>query len=424
MEVRVPGDKSVSHRALVFAALASGESRITGILDSADISATASALRELGISIPAGAPASLRIHGRGLAGLVAPDRPLDCGNSGTTARILLGVLAGYPFQTVLTGDHSLRSRPMRRVTEPLAAAGAEFDELEQADRLPIRVRGARPLRDIRWRSPQPSAQVKSALLLAGLTGQASVVISEAVRSRDHTERMLDAMGVTLSTGTGVDGHTVRMEPADHLAPIDIRVPGDFSAAAFFLALGALRGPLQIVDVGLNPGRVGALHVIRRMGAPIEAIVESTSAGEPIGRVRVEPGPLRGVRVTADEVPSLLDEIPVLAVLAARARGETRFDGVAELRVKETDRIAAVQQNLQALGVETEAGADHLVVMGSTGPLRGRVRSYHDHRIAMAFGVLGALPGNEIQVDGAAAVSISFPDFWERLERVRQELEKQ
>jgi 3-phosphoshikimate 1-carboxyvinyltransferase len=423
VDVRVPGDKSISHRALLFAALATGESRVAGLLDSADTRATAAALRELGIGLPPGALGELRVTGRGTGGFTAPGRPLDCANSGTTARLLLGALAGCRFRAILTGDDSLQSRPMRRVTEPLSAAGARFEELKRNDGLPIAVTGARPLTEMAWRSPQPSAQVKSALLLAGLTGQTAVTVSEAVQSRDHSERMLAAMGARLETGTDEQGYTARMGTTARLDPIDITVPGDFSAAAFFLALGALLGPIRVARVGLNPGRVGAMHVIRRMGARVEAAVEATSAGEPVGSVLVEPADLQGVHVTADEVPALLDEIPILAALAARARGETRFDGVAELRVKESDRIDAVQQNLRALGVETEAGPDHLVVMGGSGPLRGRVRAFHDHRIAMAFGVLGALPGNEIQVEGASAVGISFPDFWERLQRVTQELDR-
>jgi 3-phosphoshikimate 1-carboxyvinyltransferase len=423
VQVRVPGDKSISHRALIFAAMATGESRVAGLLDSADTRATAAALRELGLDIPAGRLDELRITGKGTTGLTAPARVLDCANSGTTARLLLGALAGCPFRTILTGDDSLQARPMRRVTEPLSAAGARFEELRRNDRLPIAVTGARPLQELRWRSPQPSAQVKSALLLAGLTGRAAVTVSEAVQSRDHSERMLAAMGASVVCEADDQGHTVRMAPTDRLDPIDVLVPGDFSAAAFFLALGALRGPVRVAGVGLNPGRTGAMHVIQRMGARVEATVEGTSAGEPVGSVRVEPAALDGVHVTADEVPALLDEIPILAALAARARGETRFDGVAELRVKESDRIDAVQQNLRALGVATEAGPDHLMVMGGAGPLRGRVRAFHDHRIAMAFGVLGALPGNEIQVEGADAVAISFPDFWERLQRVTEELDR-
>jgi 3-phosphoshikimate 1-carboxyvinyltransferase len=423
VEVAVPGDKSITHRALLLAALADGESRLDGLLDSADTRATAAALRELGIDAPTGPLGRARIMGKGTSGLVEPTRPLDCANSGTTARLLLGILAGCPFEAVLTGDPSLRSRPMRRVTEPLAASGASFREMDSTDRLPIRVRGRRPLYPIGWRSPRASAQVKSALLLAGVTGRATVQAGEPGASRDHTERMLQAMGARIETRVLGNARLVVLEPPDRLEPLDLRVPGDLSAAAFFLALGALSGAIRARGVGLNPGRTGALAVLERMGARVEVAEEGEAAGEPVGTITVTapPGRLKGTGVGREEVPALIDEVPVLAALAARAEGETRFDGVAELRVKESDRVDAMSDNLRALGVETETGPDHLVVVGSDAPLVGVVDSRGDHRIAMAFGILGALDANQIEVRGSDAVQVSFPGFWDTLDRARKEI---
>jgi 3-phosphoshikimate 1-carboxyvinyltransferase len=436
VDVAVPGDKSITHRALILAALADGESRLSGLLDAEDTRATAGALRALGVALSPGPLGETRVVGREVGGLEPPAGPLDCGNSGTTARLLLGALAGCPFEATMTGDDSLRRRPMRRVTDPLAAAGAEFHELAEPDRLPIRVRGGRPLRPIAWRSPQASAQVKSALLLAGVTGRTTVQVTEPVPSRDHTERMLRAMGARVRTGgdeapeadrggrpglPDLAGHGIALQPPERLAPLELRVPGDISTAAFFLALGALVGPVRVRGVGLNPGRTGALRVMERMGAAVSVTVEAHVAGEPVGSVVVAPDTLRSASIVDHEVPSLLDEIPILAALAARADGETRFDGIGELRVKESDRVAALSDNLRRLGVATEVGADHLIIAGTTAPLVGWVDARGDHRVAMAFGVLGALQGNRIEVRGGDAVAVSFPAFWERLDQLRKEL---
>lgn len=431
VDVRVPGDKSLTHRALILASLAEGESRLRGCLDAADTRSTAAVLRALGCGIPPwptdrrqGASGEIRVAGRGLRGWRRPDTALDCGNSGTTARLVLGALAGCPFDAVMTGDESLQARPMRRVTAPLAETGARFEELGDGDGLPVRVTGARPLRPVVHDGPRASAQVKSALVLAGLTGGAPVRVTEPALSRDHTERMLTAMGVRVRVseraGSG-GGVAVELDPVERLEPLDLVVPGDPSSAAFFVGLGTLLGTVRAVDVGLNATRTGFVAVLRRMGARVEVEPGRPSGGEPIGDLMATPGPLRGATVEAAEVPSLLDEIPLLAALAAVADGETRFEGVRELRVKETDRVAALVENLRALGVETEDGPGHLVVRGRTGPLRGTVRSFGDHRVAMAFGILGAIPGNDIQVEGGNAVEISYPGFWQELERVRKEL---
>ena len=431
LDVRVPGDKSISHRALILAALADGRSRLTGLLDAADTRSTAQALAALGIDVSKRLAGPVTVEGRGIEGLSPPDALVECGNSGTTARLLLGALAGCPFRSTLTGDTSLRSRPMRRVTEPLGAAGAGFEELESVDRLPITVTGQRPLEAIRWTSAVASAQVKTALLLAGITGRARVEAGEPWLSRDHTERMLEAMGVRLvrtatpgpSSGARSDA-VVLMDPPARLEPLELAVPGDISSAVYFLALGALTGrAIRVRDVGLNPTRTGALRVLERMGAAVAEAVADSRSGEPVGEVTVSSQGLAATAVGGGEVPALIDEVPLLAVVAARAEGEARFEGVGELRVKETDRLRAIRDGLRAVGVEAETGAEDLAVRGSTAELRGCVDARGDHRIAMAFGILGAVPGNEIEVTGRDAVAISYPSFWSELERVRKELER-
>jgi len=434
LRVRVPGDKSVSHRALLFAALAEGESRLEGVLPGADCQSTAAALRAMGVDVPDlpadGAPFTVR--GVGTSGLRAPDVPLDCGNSGTTARLLLGVLAGAGVPATLTGDASLLSRPMRRVTGPLEAMGARFREEGVLDRLPIRVLGEGEFRGGRWVLPVASAQVKSAMLLAGLLSGRPMEVEEPGLSRDHTERMLRAMGVPVRTaraGVGRDDRwTASIEAGPHpLAPLSLRVPGDPSSAAFLVALAAMGGAgkgLRIEGVGLNPTRTGFLDVFRRMGVDLEVIPDGDPAagvagdilgvGEPTGTLVVRPSRLRATEVGGAEIPSLIDELPLVAVLAARARGVTRIRDAAELRVKESDRIAVTAQNLRALGVTVREYPDGMDVEGTEAPLAGRAPAHHDHRIAMAFGVLGATPGSRVEVDDPAMVEVSFPGFWERL----------
>ncbi len=419
LDIVVPGDKSITHRSLMLAALAEGESRLSGLLPAEDPRSSASVLRALGAHIPElpDDGGEIRIRGVGLHGLRAPAGDLDCGNSGTTARLLMGLLAGFDFEATLTGDASLRSRPMRRVTEPLARMGARFREKGVAGRLPIAEHGGK-LQHIRYESPNASAQVKSALLLAGLTGGVGAEVHEPRRSRDHSERMLRAMGVEVSTREGEDGFSAALRPAERLRPLDLRVPGDFSSAAFFLALAALSsaGGLRLPGVGMNPGRVAMLDVLQRMGARVLAQDVTDRAGEPVATLLAGACQLGAVNVGADEIPGLVDEVPILAVMAARAAGESRFTGAGELRVKETDRIKAMVENLRAVGAQAEELADGLVVQGSERPLRGDVVTYGDHRIAMAFGVLGALPGNDIRVDDPACVAVSFPGFWDVLRR--------
>ena len=400
-----------------------------GVLPGEDPQATASVLRALGVDFPRlpEEGSEIRVQGRGLHGLREPDRVLDFENSGTGARLMLGVLAGQPFTTRVTGDESLRSRPMGRVTRPLSHMGATFRELGEPGRLPLEVVGS-TLQALDYESPVASAQVKSALLLAGLVGEAFVLVSEPRPSRDHTERMLSMVGASvISHESGGRWRVELRDPPATIDPLDLEVPGDFSSAAFFVVLallGGVEGGLAIGHVGLNPTRTGLLSVLARMGARIEVAragdgggAEAGGAGEPVGELRVSPSTLQAAEVTEREVPAMVDEFPILAVAAARASGATRITGASELRVKESDRIRALVENLRAVGVEAEELEDGLEIVGTDRPLEGRVLSHHDHRIAMAFGVMGALPGNRIEVEGASVVDVSFPGFWKMLERV-------
>ena len=424
MNVQVPGDKSLSQRALILAALADGESRLSGLLHGGDTESTAGALRALGVDIPALPEdgSGFRVAGRGLRGLRTPEGPLDLGNSGTGTRLLLGALAGSNVSARLDGDGSLRTRPMARVTQPLAIMGARFEYEGERDRLPLTVDGRFPLEAIDWPSPVASAQVKSAVLLAGLTGGAFVFVTEPRESRDHTERLLNEIGASVISHATEGGWRVELrDPPDRIAPLDFAVPGDISSAAFVLALAALGGAgeeVTVQGVGLNPTRTAFLDVLERMGTDIE-VRETTPAGslEPVGDVTVWPSHLRSTSVGADEVPRLIDELPLVAVLGACADGETRITGAEELRAKESDRIQAMVTNLRALSVETEELPDGLVVRGRRSPFVGSVRTWQDHRIAMAFGVLGALDGNRIEIDNPQAAQVSFPGFRELMYRL-------
>ena len=421
MRIHVPGDKSLTQRALILSSLATGESRISGLLWGGDSESTAGALRALGVEIPEipSDQGEITIRGVGLEGLCAPDSGLDLVNSGTGARLLMGVLAGSAVEVSMTGDDSLRSRPMRRITEPLSVMGAGFEFLSEAGRLPIRVRGRRPLNGIDWSTPVASAQVKSSILLAGLVGGAFALVTEPRRSRDHTERFFHHVGVSTVSHAVAEGWRVELrDPPERINEFDFRVPGDISSAAFLLALAALggtAGPVEIVDVGLNPTRTAFLDVLRRMGA--EILIETDGAdadSEATGTVSARGSSLTGTEVGADEVPRMIDEVPLVAVLGTRAHGETCIRGAEELRAKESDRIDAIVRNLRALGVEVEEYEDGLTVLGSERPLEGKVRSFGDHRIAMAFGVLGAAAGNHVEVDDPRAADVSFPGFWELL----------
>ena len=409
--LRVPGDKSVSHRSLLLAALGDGRSRVRGVLDSADVRSTAGLLRAVGVSVPPLA-GDMHIDGVGLRGLRAPTSALDCGNSGTTARLSSGILAACPFTSRLIGDESLSRRPMHRVARPLEAMGARF-EFEGGDGLPLVITGG-PLRSIEWETEAASAQVKGAILLAGLVAGVPVAVREPARSRTHTERMLAARGV----GITVDGTLVRLAPARSIGAMDMTVPADPSSAAFFAGLAALaaEGEIRLLGVGADETRTGFFRALRRMGAEVDLLDARSEGGEDIADILVRPRALRAVEVGEADVPSMIDELPLLACLAARAEGETVITGAAELRVKESDRIAQVVANLRAIGVQAAELPDGMRITGSDAPLTGRIVTRGDHRLAMAFGILGALPGNAIEVDDPQCVEVSYPSFWSDLQQ--------
>jgi 3-phosphoshikimate 1-carboxyvinyltransferase len=410
--VRVPGDKSLSHRALILPTLAEGRSRIRGLLDAADVRSTAAVLGVLGASLE-WRDGEARIDGRGRRGLRAPSRELECGNSGTTARLLAGVVAGHPFSARFLGDASLSRRPMKRIKQPLEAMGATV-ELERGDGLPMVVRGAE-LHSVVWETPVASAQTKSAILLGAVVAGVRAELLEPAPSRDHTERMLAAMGAPVVGGR----HRVVIDPTRRLDPLDFDVPGDPSSAAFLvgLALMAEAGELELSNVALNGRRIGFLQVARRMGGIVQWETERDVGGEPVGTIHAKPSTLRGITIDGADVPAMIDELVLVACLGACADGVTEVRGAAELRVKESDRIATVVQNLRAVGAQAEETTDGFVVHGSRTPLRGMVRTHGDHRVAMAFGVLSMLPGNGIDIDDRGCVEVSYPQFWDDLERL-------
>ncbi len=411
--IRVPGDKSITHRALMFASLIRGRSVLGGALPSLDARSTARILRALGATIsPLAAERVVTVTGR--RRFLSPTTTLHAGNSGTTARLMLGLLAAHPLTIRLTGDASLRRRPMGRVVEPLEQMGLRVLSAPSHG-LPLTVRGGR-LRPLAYRMPVASAQIKSALLLAGMAGGVPVTLDQPGLSRDHTERLLAQFGFTLRQ----EGQRLSFEPDGALHPFELQVPGDPSSAAFLVAAALLadQGSLNLHGVGLNPTRTGFLNALARMGARIEMADLEESFGEPIGTLVAGPTQLRAIDLLEEEVPLAIDEIPILACLAARAEGVSRFRGLAELRVKESDRLDLMARNLRAVGATAEVQGDDLIVEGSDHPLRGRVVTAGDHRIAMAFTVLGGTTGSRITIDDPTCAAVSFPDFHELLARVR------
>jgi len=394
----------------MLAALARGTSALTGLLTGADVKSTARVLRQLGAEVsPVRSGAAVTVRGKPFT---PPHSPLYCGNSGTTARLLLGILAGQKVAATLTGDASLRRRPMRRVTEPLRAMGAEITQ--RGDTLPVTIRGGR-LRDLTYTSPVASAQVKSAILFAALTGRVAATIREPYRSRDHTERLFAHLGLDIHDRAGAIVFAPAVRPSG-LPALDLSIPGDISSAAFLVAAAVLAdaGELVVENVGVNPTRTGALVVLARMGAAVDRINLRDAGGEPVADLVVRPAALRGTDVTAAEVPTLVDEVPILAVVASRARGQTVFRDVGELRVKESNRLELVAANLRAVGVKAEAQGNDLHVEGGDAPPRGRVDTAHDHRLAMAFAVLGTVRGAKITLSERQSVAISYPDFFRDL----------
>lgn len=413
-----PGDKSLSHRALILAAIAGGRAELSGLNPGADVESTAQILRDLGVDVSRSGEQWI-VQGGGAASFRRPRRPLDCGNSGTTMRLMAGVLAACPFNSRLIGDESLSARPMDRIAEPLAAFGGKVDGTRRGAGLfpPLSVHGGR-LRAGRWSGTIASAQVKSAVLLAACVGKVRATVTEPARSRDHTERMLRALGGSLDRIPG----GARWTPGKALRTPQGVVPGDPSAGAFFAAAAAaLRGSdLTLTDVCLNNTRLGFFRVLARMGARVERVRRRQWCGEPVGDLRVRSGPLRAVRVDRRSVPSLIDEIPVLAVLAAgAARGTLRLTGAEELRVKESDRLAAIARGLCALGASVEELPDGLVIQG--GRLHGgTVDAAGDHRLAMAFRVAGLLSTGPVRIRGAQVARVSHPAFDRDLRRLRAE----
>ncbi|MBL6454994.1 3-phosphoshikimate 1-carboxyvinyltransferase [Belnapia sp. T6] len=410
---RVPGDKSISHRALMFGALAVGTTEIEGLLEGEDVLRTAAAMRLLGAQVEQLGPGAWRVAGRGIGGLVEPPDVLDMGNSGTAARLLCGLLAGHPIFAVMTGDASLRRRPMLRVTNPLSTTGASFWARE-GGRLPLAVQGARDPLPLDYTLPVASAQVKSACLLAGLCAPGTTRVVEPEPTRDHTENMLRHFGATVRVADTAEGRVIELEGQPELVAAPILVPGDPSSAAFLL-VAALLVPgshLTIANVGLNPLRTGLLATLREMGARLRVENARTEGGEPVGDLVAEYGPLRAVEVPPGRAPSMIDEYPVLAVAAAAASGTTRMRGLSELRVKESDRLAATAALLAANGIAARIEGDDLLVEGTGGaiPGGGLVATHMDHRLAMSALVMGLAARAPVAVDDAAFIETSFPGF--------------
>jgi 3-phosphoshikimate 1-carboxyvinyltransferase len=404
-EVRVPGDKSISHRAALLGAIARGTTEVRGFLESADCTATLGALSSMGVRHERLGPGHFIVHGVGMHGLRAPSQALDLGNSGTSMRLLAGLLAGQSFEATLVGDASLMQRPMERVAEPLRRMGAAVQTRE--GRPPITVSGPRPLVGRDHRLELPSAQVKSALLLAGLYATGRTRVQEPGLSRDHTERMLGAFGVPVER----EANAVSIPGGTSLQATEVRIPGDFSSAAFFIAAGVIAGTdvLVIRDVGINPTRTALLDVLRLMGADIRVHARGAAGDEPRADIEVRPGRLRGVEVPPAAVPVAMDELPILFAVAAVAEGETVVTGASELRVKESDRLAAMSAGLAGLGVAVEPSPDGLRIHG--GRVRGgAVDSRGDHRVAMAFAILGARAESQVHIRDVQNVATSFPGF--------------
>ncbi|HEY4249606.1 MAG TPA: 3-phosphoshikimate 1-carboxyvinyltransferase [Roseomonas sp.] len=411
--LKVPGDKSISHRALMFGALAVGETAITGLLEGEDVLRTAAAMRLLGAEVSRLAPGEWRVAGRGIGGLAEPAEVLDMGNSGTAARLLCGLLAGHPVFAVMTGDASLRRRPMRRVTDPLAATGACF-RMREGGLLPLAVQGAADPLPLDYTLPVASAQIKSACLLAGLAAPGETRVVEREPTRDHTENMLRHFGATVAVDDTAAGRVIRLAGRPELAAAPVRVPGDPSSAAFPVVAALLVPGSRVVveNLGLNPLRTGLFTTLRAMGARLTVENERVEGGEPVGDLAVDHGPLRGVEVPARLAPSMIDEYPVLAVLAGFAEGTTRMRGLQELRVKESDRLAATLALLAANGVTARIEGDDLVVEGQAGavPGGGIVATHMDHRLAMSALVLGLGAQAPVAVDDAGFIDTSFPGF--------------
>ncbi len=415
----VPGDKSISHRAVILGAIAGGVTTIAGFLPAADCLSTARALQQMNVPIEGLGSTRLVVHGRGLRGLCPPPAPLDLGNSGTGMRLLLGVLAGQNFSATLVGDASLSRRPMDRVAHPLGLMGIQVRGQGERCTPPVTITGGRP-QPITYRLPIASAQVKSAVLLAGLYAEGVTTVIEPALSRDHTERMLQAFGARLQR----EGLRVSVQGNPHLAGRHLTVPADFSSAAFFIVAALLvpQSRLTVRGVLLNPTRAALLEVLARMGADVQVSGHRTVGGEPVGDITASYGSLRGTTVGGDEIPRLLDEIPILAVAATQARGTTTIKDAAELRVKESDRLAVMARALRAMGGEVEELPDGLVIHGPTALHGAELDSHNDHRVAMSIAVAGLLAAGRTTIRGAGCIDTSFPGFADKLQALGADID--
>jgi len=423
--LRVPGDKSISHRALMFAGLAIGESRITGLLEGEDVLATAAAMRQLGAAIEREGDGTWRVAGAGLGSLIEPGSALDMGNSGTSTRLLMGLLAAHDFPVTFIGDASLSRRPMSRVIAPLSQMGAQF-EASSGGTLPLMMRGAAPTVPITYRLPVASAQVKSAVLLAGLGTAGLTTVIEPVATRDHTERMLAGFGAQLEIGEEDGARLIAVHGEADLIPCNVSVPGDPSSAAFFIVAALLvpGSELTIENVGLNPTRAGLIEVLRAMGGAIEEVNRREVGGEPVADLVVRHSQLSGIEIDPALAPSMIDEFPILFVAAALAEGTTRTSGLEELRVKESDRLAAMASALRLAGAGATEQADGLVIEGTGGealagtPEDAAISTRLDHRIAMSMAIAGLASRDGVTIDDTAPIATSFPTFMSLIEEAQ------
>ncbi|MCH9769875.1 MAG: 3-phosphoshikimate 1-carboxyvinyltransferase [Gammaproteobacteria bacterium] len=417
--IQVPGDKSISHRALMLAAIANGTSKIQGLLCGADNLATLAALRELGVDIDLNGDCAI-VKGVGLYGLKAPQQALDLGNSGTGMRLLAGLLAGQRFDSELIGDASLSQRPMQRIVDPLAAMGAKITATKNGTP-PLKIRGQAPLNAFQYALPIASAQVKSAILLAGLYAEGKTTVIQPAASRDHLECLLRAFGCSLD----VYGLMVSLDGGHELQAINIQVPGDISSAAFFMVAASINPGSKIIlkRVGVNPTRTGIIDILKLMGAHIHLTNFTTVADEAIADIEVCYAPLTGIKIPAELVPLAIDEFPIILIAAASAKGETILTNARELRVKETDRIEAMHLGLKALGIDSETLDDGIKVRGGQFT-RGKVDSFHDHRIAMAFAIAGSIASGPVVISDCDNVATSFPNFTQLASQLGMQLEAQ
>ncbi|MBL1322033.1 MAG: 3-phosphoshikimate 1-carboxyvinyltransferase [Methylophaga sp.] len=416
--IRVPGDKSISHRSIMLGSLAEGVTEVTGFLEGEDALATLASFRAMGVQIDGPKEGKVTIHGVGMKGLKAPKEDVYLGNSGTSIRLLSGLLAGQQFTSTLTGDKSLSGRPMRRVTDPLALMGAVIDSND--GKPPLLIKAGNKLTAITYKLPMASAQVKSCILLAGMYAEGTTTVTEPGPTRDHTERMLSGMGYQVE----VQGDTVSIEGGGKLTATNIDVPADISSATFFMVGAAISegSDLTLTHVGVNPTRIGVINILRLMGADISLSNEKMTGGEPVADIRIKYAPLKGINIPEDQVPLAIDEFPALFVAAACAEGQTVLTGAEELRVKESDRIQAMADGLQILGVDAQSTTDGIIINGGVIG-SGEVESHDDHRIAMSFAIAGLQAGGTIQINDCANVATSFPNFVELANEVGLDIDE-